>query len=135
MEELFRVLPQYDIVTISGLAPGVDTMCHEMSILANIPTIAVLGGGLQYFLKSGNREFIHKIVDNGGLVLSEFDLDKQPERYTFPQRNRIVAGLSECVFLPEAGEKSGSLITADFARQVHKPVYGVPSSIFSSSSR
>ena len=68
-------------------------------------------------------------------MLSEFKLDKEPEKYTFPQRNRIVAGLSEMVFLPEAGEKSGSLITVDFARQMHKPVYGAPSSIFSLSSK
>lgn len=135
MEELFRVLPQYDLVTISGLADGVDMMAHEMSIAANIPTIAVLGGGLERFLKSKSREMIHKIVKAGGLVISEFALDKAPERYTFPQRNRIVAGLADAVFLPEAGAKSGSLITADFARQMYKPVYGAPSTIFSLSSK
>lgn len=110
-------------------------MCHEMSIASSIPTIAILGGWLEYFMKSGSREIINSIVDHGGLVLSEFDLDKKPEKYTFPQRNRIVAGLAECVFLPEAGQKSGSLITADFARQMHKPVYGAPSSMFSLSSQ
>ena len=78
---------------------------------------------------------IHKIIDNGWLVLSEFKLNSKPERYTFPQRNRIVAGLSELVFLPEASEKSGSLITVDFARQMHKDVYGAPSSIFSPTSQ
>lgn len=135
MEALFKTLPAYDCVTISWLAPGVDMMCHEMSIASSIPTIAILGGWLEYFMKSGSREIINSIVDHGGLVLSEFDLDKKPEKYTFPQRNRIVAGLAECVFLPEAGQKSGSLITADFARQMHKPVYGAPSSMFSLSSQ
>lgn len=135
MEDLFRVLPNYDLVTISGLAPGVDMMAHEMSIKANIPTIAVLWWGIKHYTESKNREIIKKIVDHGGLVLSEFKLNQAPERYTFPQRNRIVAGLSEIVFLPEAGEKSGSLITVDFARQMHKPVYGAPSSMFSLSSK
>jgi DNA processing protein len=135
MEDLFHVLPDYDLVTISGLAPGVDMMAHEMSIKANIPTIAVLWWGIKHFTESSNREMMKKIVDHGGLILSEFKLDQKPERYTFPQRNRIVAGLSEMVFLPEAGEKSGSLITVDFARQMHKVVYGAPSSMFSLSSK
>ena len=68
-------------------------------------------------------------------MLSEFKLNSRPERYTFPQRNRIVAGLSDMVFLPEASEKSGSLITVDFARQMHKDVYGTPNSIFSPTSQ
>jgi len=135
MEQLFSVLPGYDVVTVSGMAPGVDTMAHEMSIKANIPTIAILGGGLRYFTKSKSREFLQKIVDRWGLVISEFRLDQWPERYTFPQRNRIVAGLSDMVFLPEAGEKSWSLITVDFARQMHKDVYGTPHTIFSQTSK
>jgi DNA processing protein len=135
MESLFTELAHYDVVTISGLADGVDRMCHEMSIKAGIPTIAVLWWGLKHYLESKDRELIQKIVANGGLVLSEFKLNSKPERYTFPQRNRIVAGLSDMVFLPEASEKSGSLITVDFARQMHKDVYGAPSSIFSSTSQ
>jgi DNA processing protein len=106
-------------------------MTHEMSMKAGIPTIAILGGGLKRFLESKSREIIQKIIDHGGLVISEFKLNKEPERYTFPQRNRIVAGLADMIFLPEAGEKSGSLITVDFARQMHKDVYGAPNTIFS----
>lgn len=135
MESLFTELMHYDVVTISGLADGVDRMCHELSIKAGIPTIAVLWGWLKYYLESKDRELIQKIVANGGLVLSEFKLNSRPERYTFPQRNRIVAGLSDMVFLPEASEKSGSLITVDFARQMHKDVYGTPSTMFSSTSQ
>lgn len=135
MESLFGLLPQYDVVTISGLADGVDQMCHELSIKAGIPTIAVLWGWLKYYLEGKDRELIQKIVANEWLVLSEFKLNSRPERYTFPQRNRIVAGLSDMVFLPEASEKSGSLITVDFARQMHKDVYGTPNSMFSSTSQ
>lgn len=135
MESLFSYLQHYDLVTISWLADGVDMMCHEMSIKAGIPTIAVLGWWLKYYLESGKREMIQKIIDNGWLVLSEFKLNSRPERYTFPQRNRIVAGLSDMVFLPEASEKSGSLITVDFARQMHKDVYGAPNTMFSPTSQ
>lgn len=135
MESLFVHLWEYDVVTISGLADGVDKMCHEMSLQSNIPTIAVLGGWLKHYMSWRDRELIQKIIDHGWLVLSEFKLNSKPERYTFPQRNRIVAGLSDMVFLPEASEKSGSLITVDFARQMHKDVYGTPNSIFSSTSQ
>ena len=134
LEELFKKLQYYDVVTISWLADGVDMMAHEFSLQYNIPTIAILGWGLQYYLKSKSREIIQKIVQSGGLILSEFKLDKGPEKYTFPQRNRIVAGLSDMVFLPEAGLKSGSLITVDFARSMHKDIYGTPNTIFSSTS-
>ncbi|MBP7884973.1 DNA-processing protein DprA [Patescibacteria group bacterium] len=65
MTALFDVLPDYDVVTISGLADGVDTMAHTMSLDKKIPTIAVLGGGMAHFLASGRREFIRRIVDNG----------------------------------------------------------------------
>ena len=135
LEKLFTQLQAYDVVTISGLADGVDMMVHDLSLQYNIPTIAVLWWGLQYYLRSKNREKIQTIVNRGGLVLSEFKLEKGPERYTFPQRNRIVAGLSEMVFLPEAGVKSGSLITVDFARRMHKDIYGTPNTIFSNTSQ
>lgn len=135
LESLFCVLSDYDVVTVSGLADGVDKMCHEDSIKAGIPTIAVLGWGLKHYLEGRDRDLIKKIIDNGGLVLSEFKLNSRPEKYTFPQRNRIVAWLSEMVFLPEASLKSWSLITVDFARQMHKDVYGTPNSIFSITSK
>ena len=66
--------------------------------------------------------------------MSEFKIHSKPTHYTFPQRNRLVAGLADAIFLPEAGEKSGSLITADFGVHMHKPVYGTPNTIFSATS-
>lgn len=135
VEHLFQSVKNYNLVTISGLADGVDMLCHELSMQYDIPTIAVLGAGLQYALKSRVREKIQAIVEKWWLILSEFKLDKWPEKYTFPQRNRIVAGLSDMVFVPEAAVKSGSLITVDFARQMHKDVYGAPWSIFSPTSQ
>lgn len=74
---------------------------------------------------------IEQIVAAGGLVISEYKLGERPTHYTFPQRNRLIAGLSDVVFLPEAGAKSGSLITVDYAIAMKKPVYATPNSIFS----
>lgn len=135
LEQLFWFLQGYDVVTVSWLADGVDLMVHQLSLANSIPTIAVLWWWLQHMLASTKKSHIEKIVQNWWLVLSEFKLWQQPTHYTFPQRNRLVAGLSEMVFLPEAGVKSGSLITVDFARQMQKDVYACPNTIFSKSSQ
>lgn len=131
LEKLFDSLVKYDVVTISGMAPWVDQLCHNLSIKHNIPTIAVLWWGIGYYLRWKQRHVIDKIVDNWWLVISEFKIDLEPTNYTFPQRNRIIAWLSDVLFLPEAGENSGSLITVDFAMQMRKKIYGTPNDIFS----
>ena len=134
LKKLFTLAPGYAFVTISWLAPWVDQLCHKMSLEKGIPTIAVLGWWFKHFLSWADCKLIHEIVASGGLVISEFRLHQQPQTYTFPQRNRIIAGLSDVVFLPEAGSNSGSLITANFALDMHKPVYWVPNTIFASTS-
>ncbi len=130
LEDLFSIADRYECCTISWLAIGVDQMCHRMSIKKGIPTIAVLWWGIRRYLNSWDRGLIQDIVAHGGLVLSEYRLHQQPTHYTFPQRNRIIAWLSDCVFLPEAGEKSGSLITATYALEMKKIVYWAPNNIF-----
>lgn len=134
LERLFSIAKKYDIVTMSGLADGVDQLCHSYSIDEKIPTIAVLGTWIWWYLKSKNRNLLEKIVENWWLILSEYKLLSWPTSYSFPQRNRLIAGLADLLFLPEAGEQSGSLITAKFAFEMHKPIYGVPNWIFSSAS-
>lgn len=134
LKKLFEHAQNYDLVTISGMADGVDQLAHALSVKHKIPTIAVLGWWLNHFLKWSNRHIIHSIVENGGLVLSEYKVNFVPTKYSFPQRNRIIAGLSDMVFLPEAGENSWSLITADFAYQSSRPVYTVPNDIFAPTS-
>lgn len=124
----------HDLATISWLAIGVDQLAHHYSLENNIPTIAVLGGGFRHYLASKDRELIRRIVDQGGLVLSEFKLTQDPQSYTFPQRNRIIAGLADVLFLPEASKNSGSLITVEFAQKLHKPIYGTPNLTASSMS-
>lgn len=134
LENVFSLAPKYDLVTISGMAEGVDQCCHRLSSDFGIPTIAVLGWGIGYYMKRSKRTIIEQIVANGGLVLSEYKLWEKPTHYTFPQRNRLIAGLADVLFLPEAGEKSGSLITVDYALSMKKPVYATPNSIFSPTS-
>lgn len=130
VKRLIEYAKNYDLATISWMADGVDRLVHEESIKQWIPTIAVLGWWLAHYLRSRDHGFMQKIVDNGWLVVSDFPLKQKPTHYTFPQRNRIVAGLSDVVFVPEASEKSGSLITVDYALSMNKPVYGAPHSLF-----
>ncbi len=131
LSKLLETATNYDLVTISGMADGVDQLCHSISIKNNIPTIAVLGWWLRRYLNRSERNIISSILDHGWLVISEFKLDFQPTSYSFPQRNRIIAWLSDVLFLPQAWLKSGSLITVDFAIDMAKPVYGVADNIFS----
>jgi len=79
------------MVTISGMAEGVDQLCHKYSIENNISTIAVLGGGIGRYLRREEKDIIHRIVAAGGLVISEYRIFQQPTNYSFPQRNRIIA--------------------------------------------
>jgi DNA processing protein len=126
VEKLIHQAKNHDIVTISGLAPGIDQLAHHLSWESNIPTIAVLWWGFHHFLKSKDREKIDHIVSQWWLVLSEFKISQAPTSYTFPQRNRIIAGLADLVYVPEASKNSGSLITVDFAHKLQKPIYGTP---------
>lgn len=130
LENLFTQMQHYEVVTISGMAEWVDQLCHTLSGEHKIPTIAVLGWGLWRYMTRSRRSIIDQIVADGGLVISEYKLFEQPSKYTFPQRNRLIAGLCDLLFLPEAGEKSGSLITVDCALSAGKSVYATPNSIF-----
>jgi len=134
LESLFTSVINHDVVTISGMAEGVDQLCHQLSRENNIPTIAVLGWGIGRFMKRPNHGLIEQIVADGGLVISEYKLWESPTHYTFPQRNRLIAWLADVLFLPEAGENSGSLITVEYAIAMKKPVYATPWSIFSPTS-
>lgn len=130
LDQILDVLAQYDVVTISGMAEWVDEYVHMGSVARGIPTIAVLWAGFATVLRSVRRHVVQQIVDAGGLVYSEFRLKQPSTHYTFPQRNRIVAWYADCVMLPEAAIGSGSLITADYALTMHKPLYVTPNSIF-----
>jgi len=118
---------------ISGLAEGIDTEAHRATLQAGGLTAAVLGGGLNRLYPSSNRELMADISLSAG-VWTEFPLWRKADRRTFPQRNRIVSGVSEGVLVIESGEQGGSLITARFASEQGKPVYVVPGRIDSAAS-
>lgn len=117
--------------TISWMAPWIDTICHETSIENNIKTIAVIWWWIRYYQNSQFSSIMNKIIDNWWLIISEFKFDTIPTKYTFPQRNRIVAWLSDFIIVPEAWKWSWSLITADFALASWKVVYWLIWDIYS----
>ena len=131
MQTLFAQISGSNIVTVSWMARGVDHLCHQLSIAYHLPTIAILGWWLRYYRNSSARSFMYEIIQNGWLILSEFKLDFKPTPWSFPQRNRLIAGLSDTLFLPEARKGSWSLITADFAYHQHKPIFVAPNQLFS----
>ena len=130
IHELIPVLVNDDIVVISGLARGVDTLAHEETLKANGSTIAVIGSGLNVVYPSENSK-LYDVIAKKGLILSEYPLQSRPLKFHFPYRNRIIAGLSHGVCVIEAKEKSGSLITANLALSENREVFAVPGSIFS----
>lgn len=117
----------------SGLAYGIDTLAHKYTLENNGKTIAVLGTGIDVIYPATNKKLANQIVASG-LIISEFAFGTTPQRYNFPQRNRIISGLSSGVLIIEATEKSGSLITAKYALEQNKEVFAVPGSIFSKAS-
>ncbi len=124
-------LLQYKIATISGLAVGVDFLAHKISLERNVPTLAVLAGGLNSIYPKEHTILAQKIIDQDGFLVSEFPPGVSYFRQNFPARNRIISGLSKTLLVIEAGEKSGALITADFAFAQDKKVLVLPGSIFS----
>lgn len=133
IEKFIPFLVKEKITIISGFMYGVDTEAHQKCLEYGGKTVAVLGGGLNVIYPPENEKLYEKILENGGLIISEYEPDFKPQLWTFPQRNRIVAGLSSLgVLVIEAGEKSGALITVNFARQQGKKIFAVPGPITSS---
>lgn len=134
-EKIILGLTGYPIAIVSGLALGIDTIAHRAAIEAGLKTIAVPGSGLseKALYPASNLTLAKEIIAHGGALLSEFPPDFRATQWSFPQRNRIMAGLSRGVLIVEAGEKSGTLITARLALDYNRDVYAVPGSIFSDS--
>lgn len=118
------------IVTVSGLALGVDAAVAKDTLDAGGRTVAVLGQGLSTIYPQANALLADKIVKSGGLLMSEFPLDYPPTVYSFPARNRIIAGLSIGTLVVEAPLNSGSIITAELALEYNREVFAVPGQVF-----
>lgn len=125
------------LTIVSGMAPGIDTFAHKICIEKKKRTIAVLGTGLdeRSIYPQENLQLSRKIIETGGCLISEFPPETHGSKFTFPRRNRIISALSLGVLVVEAKEKSGSLITANYARKQGKKVFAVPGQIFSLNSK
>ena len=112
-----------NIYLVSGLAAGIDKAAHEGSVNRQGQMIAVLGNGIDYIYPEGNAALGRKILELGGVILSEYPPGTPPLKYNFPARNRIISGLSRAVVIVEAPERSGALITAEFALEQGRDVF------------
>lgn len=119
------------LTIISGGARGVDSAAAETALKFGGKTVAVLGCGLDIVYPAENRALFEKIISSGGAVISEYPFGTNPIPAYFPRRNRIIAALADCCVVTEAGLKSGSLITANLASELRKPLFAVPGNITS----
>jgi DNA processing protein len=135
-ERLIKGLKGYPIVIVSGLAIGIDTIAHKAALENGITTISFPGSGLDNTAlhPRNNVKLAQQIVDSGGCLISEMEPSWKATLYSFPQRNRLMAGISKAVLIIEAEEKSGTLITARLALDYNRDVLAVPGSAFSSNS-
>jgi DNA processing protein len=129
-----KELAQKGAVIVSGLADGVDSMAHSGALDAGMPTVAIIGCGVNVVYPKKNAALMKRILEHG-MVISEYPLCTNPEKYHFPERNRIIAALSPATLVIEANIKSGSLITAKLSCDLGKDVYAVPGSIYSAYSK
>ncbi|OGH73770.1 MAG: DNA protecting protein DprA [Candidatus Magasanikbacteria bacterium RIFCSPHIGHO2_02_FULL_51_14] len=132
-EELVGELASAGLAIVSGLALGIDGFAHAGALTAGGRTIAVLGSGVdpRHVYPTAHRRLAEKIVESGGAVIAEYPPGGMPSRFTFPRRNRIIAGMSLGTLVTEAGEESGALITAQCALDNGRNVFTVPHNITS----
>lgn len=130
VQKILSEMKGNNIVTISGLAYGIDTAAHERSLENHLKTIAVLGNGLQTIYPKVNGNLSRLIVDRGGALISEYPYSTPPDRVNFPRRNRIIAGMADAVLVVETGSKGGSMITAYIAHSYNRDVFALPGSVF-----
>lgn len=129
---LTKILSEFknsDLCIVSGLALGIDTAAHKSALDNNLKTVAVLGSGLKHIYPSTNKKLYQDIIENDGLIISEYPLLSGPQAYHFPLRNRIVSGMSSCTLVAEAAEKSGALITARLCLEQNRELLCIPGAI------
>jgi len=125
--KIIKDLPA-NFVIVSGLAKGIDTFAHISALKSGKTTIAVLPSGIEKIYPKENENLTKKIIENNGLLISEYPSKTKPTKFSFIQRNRITAGLSFAVLVIEAQIKSGTMHTVRFAQEQGKTIYAVPGS-------
>lgn len=136
-EKIIAGLQGYPIVIVSGFAMGIDTIAHKKAMQVGLKTIVFPGSGLsdEAIYPKTNVRLIREVVENGGCLISEFEPDFKATQWSFPMRNRLMAGISKAVLIIEAEEKSGTLITARLTTEYNRDLLVVPGSIFSPNSK
>lgn len=124
-QQLAETLQHYNVLVVSGLAYGIDVAAHRQSLHYRIPTIGVLGHGLDRIYPSTHRQVAQDMLKNGGL-LTEFPPNTIPDKENFPKRNRIIAGMADVTLVVEAASKGGALITAEIANSYDRDVFAFP---------
>lgn len=126
-----------NVITVSGAAYGIDSIVHTLSIEHGIPTIAIPGSGIddEVFYPRAHLDLKHRIIEHGGLIVNEFQPLVRASPWTFPVRNRLMAGMSHLTIVIEAEQSSGTLITAHLAADYGREVVAIPGSIYSPTSR
>ncbi len=124
-EKFIEELQSENVIVVSGLAFGIDTIAHKSALKNNLQTIAVLAHGLDRIYPQQNKALAKQITGQGGL-LTEFISNTNPDKQNFPKRNRIVAGICDAVIVIESGKKGGSLITAELGNGYNKDVFAIP---------
>lgn len=127
--DLVAGLVRNNVTIISGLARGIDAVAHRTAVELGGRTIAVLGSGLDCVYPAEHRQLAQNIIKGHGALISEYGLGVQPESKNFPPRNRVISGLSLGIVVVEAGERSGALITTNFAADQNREVFAVPGNI------
>lgn len=131
IDKIFTPIVQLKIPLVSGLAYGIDSITHKLCVTNDTPTIAVLGSGLNdsSIYPTKHLTLAHQIIASGGAIVSEYPINTPPHQYHFPERNRIIAGLTKLTIIVQAAIKSGSLITARLALESDRDVAAVPGHI------
>lgn len=128
VEELVQALVAHQALIVSGLAYGIDIHAHKQALRSHLPTVGVMGSGLDVIYPGSHIDTAKKMMDHGGLI-TEHPFGTQPDAHNFPARNRIVAALSDAVVIVEAAERGGALITAEIANSYNKDVFAFPGNI------
>jgi DNA processing protein len=128
VEELITGLVPHGALIISGLAYGIDIQAHKQAVKSNLPTVGVMGSGIDVIYPSAHKEIVKKMISHGGII-TENRLGTNPDAHNFPARNRIIAGLSDALVVVEAAERGGALITSEIANSYNKDVFAFPGNI------